>query len=79
MSRMVSALFAHSPLLVLPLVGLGIFFFVFTVVVIRTMRRKAASYAEVAALPLADDASPGRLTTSSASSAVDSGAFRSES
>jgi cbb3-type cytochrome oxidase subunit 3 len=48
-------LLAHSPLLVLPIAALLIFFAVFVVVVVRTMARGAPGYARDAALPLAQE------------------------
>ncbi len=45
-------LLAHSPLLVLPLIALLIFFVVFVAVVVRTMVRGPHAYARDAALPL---------------------------
>jgi cbb3-type cytochrome oxidase subunit 3 len=45
-------LLAQSPLLILPLAALLIFFAVFVVVVLRTMARRSSEYARAAALPL---------------------------
>ncbi len=50
-------LLAQSPLLILPVVGLLIFFGVFLVVVIRTMAKRAPEYATAAALPLDEEGS----------------------
>lgn len=52
---MYKALLAGSPLLSLPLVALFIFLVVFVTVVIKTMMKKAAAYAVVADLPLAEE------------------------
>ncbi len=48
-------LLAQSPLLALPLAALLLFFAVFVVVVVRTMARRAPTYAAAAALPLKDE------------------------
>jgi hypothetical protein len=50
-------LLAQSPLLILPLAALVIFFGVFVVVVLRTMARRAPEYASAAALPLEEEGS----------------------
>ncbi len=50
-------LLAHSPLLILPLAALLIFFAVFVLVVLRTMARRAPEYASAAALPLEEEGS----------------------
>lgn len=52
---MFGQLLAHSPLLAFPLAGLAIFLTVFSVVVVRVVRRGAGAYTDEAALPLADD------------------------
>ncbi len=52
MGRMTSALFESSPLLLLPLIGLGIFFAVFVLTLIRTYAVRASTYDERAALAL---------------------------
>lgn len=57
MGRLIGPMFADSPLLALPILSLAIFLGVFLVVSFRTYRRGAAGYSDVAALPLADDAS----------------------
>jgi cbb3-type cytochrome oxidase subunit 3 len=44
-------LLAQSPLLILPLAALLIFFVVFVFIVLRTMARRAPEYARAAALP----------------------------
>jgi hypothetical protein len=59
---MYKSLFAHSPLLILPLIALGIFVGVFAAVVIRTYWRKAAAYESLAKLPLGDDDRPHSAT-----------------
>ncbi len=48
-------LLIHSPVLGLPLGALVLFFAVFLVVVVRTMRHKAATYSDVEQLPLLND------------------------
>jgi cbb3-type cytochrome oxidase subunit 3 len=50
-------LLAQSPLLILPLAALLIFFAVFVFVVLRTMARRAPEYATAAALPLQEEGS----------------------
>jgi hypothetical protein len=50
-------LLAQSPLLVLPLAALLIFFAVFVFVVCRTMLRRPPEYASAAALPLEEEGS----------------------
>ena len=50
-----SELLAHSPLLILPLAALLIFFGVFVAVVVRTMAKRPPEYARAAALPLGDE------------------------
>jgi len=49
---MTAALFESSPLLLLPLIGLGIFFGVFVLTLVRTYATRAAAYDERAALAL---------------------------
>ena len=48
-------LLIHSPVLGLPLGALFLFLAVFLVVVVRTMRRTAATYSDVEQLPLTKD------------------------
>jgi hypothetical protein len=47
---------AQSPLLLLPLTALFLFLGVFAAWVIRTYAKRPEAYAELAALPLCDDA-----------------------
>lgn len=51
-------LLLQSPLIALSIFGLFLFLSVFVLWVLRTYGRRAESYAEVAALPLADDCGP---------------------
>ena len=46
--------FAQSPVLALPILSLLIFIAVFAGIVLRTLRRRPATFAGVAALPLED-------------------------
>jgi hypothetical protein len=55
---MYKALFAHSPLLVLPLLALGIFATVFMSILIATFLKKSVAFEPVSALPLAEDDQP---------------------
>ncbi len=55
---MYKLLLANSPLLVLPIFALVLFLVTFTLIVIRTFARRAETYSDEAALPLADDDSP---------------------
>jgi cbb3-type cytochrome oxidase subunit 3 len=50
-------LLAQSPLLILPLAALLIFFAVFVFVVFRTMAKRPPEYASAAALPLEEEGS----------------------
>ena len=50
----------QSPLLALSMLGLFIFLGVFVLWVLRTYAKRAEAYAEVAALPLADDTGAAR-------------------
>ena len=52
---MKSELLAKSPMLALPLVALFLFLAVFAVVVVVTMRRRAASLDPIARMPLDDE------------------------
>lgn len=45
-------LLAHSPLLVLPLAALLVFFGVFVIVVVRTMAKRGHAYSQLASMPL---------------------------
>ena len=54
MSRLIGPMFAGSPLLLLPLISLVIFFLTFAAVLLRTYRRKATDYADIERLPLDD-------------------------
>jgi hypothetical protein len=56
-SPMHKDLLAQSPLLILPIVGLLIFFAVFVFVVIRTMAKRPPEYATAAGLPLEGEGS----------------------
>ncbi|WP_437571899.1 hypothetical protein [Sorangium sp. So ce542] len=51
---------AQSPLILLPLSALFLFLVVFAVWVIRTYSKRPEAYAEIAALPLCDDAGANR-------------------
>ncbi len=55
---MKSELLAKSPMLALPLVALFLFLAVFAVVVVVTMRRRAASLDPLARMPLDDEGGP---------------------
>lgn len=55
MKRMAEEFFASSPVLALPVVAMLLFFAVFTLVVIRTMRTQSAAFDGRAALPLEED------------------------
>ncbi|MGO8994699.1 MAG: hypothetical protein ACLQVI_15395 [Polyangiaceae bacterium] len=57
---MYQQLFAHSPLLVLPIAALLIFFSVFVVIVLRTMAKRPPEYARAAELPFAQEDSDDR-------------------
>ncbi len=46
--------FARSPLLIYPLIALGLFFLVFVIISVRAMRTKRAELDRLAALPLFD-------------------------
>ncbi len=59
MGAMTRQLLEHSPLLIFPLISLVLFLAVFLAVVIRTYAKRAEAYATEAALPLAEDDSPG--------------------
>lgn len=48
-------LMTHSTLLGLPLLALFLFIAVFTGIVVRTYRRRAAAYDDLASLPLGND------------------------
>lgn len=52
MSRLIGPMFAGSPLLLLPIVSLAIFFATFALVFIRTYRRDATEYSSIEKLPL---------------------------
>jgi hypothetical protein len=52
MSRLMGQLFNESPLLVWPIISLGIFVFTFVAVFIMTLRRRPADVDMLAALPL---------------------------
>lgn len=52
MSRLIGPMFAGSPLLLLPIVSLAIFFATFALVLVRTYRRDAAEYSSIEKLPL---------------------------
>ncbi len=54
----------QSPLLVLPLVAMFLFLAVFAAWVFRTYSRRPETYARIAALPLEDDARPGKIDSS---------------
>jgi hypothetical protein len=54
-----SELLAKSPMLALPLVALFLFLAVFAVVVVVTMRRRAASLDPIARMPLDDESDEG--------------------
>jgi hypothetical protein len=49
---MASEFFASSPVLLLPIIALGLFVVAFTVLTVRTMRRPRAEIDALAALPL---------------------------
>lgn len=51
---MKSELLAKSPMLALPLIALFLFFAVFAVVIIVTMKKRAPAYDPIARLPLDD-------------------------
>ena len=53
-------LLAHSPLLILPIAALLIFFSVFVAIVVRTMATRSPEYARSAALPLEEEDSDER-------------------
>jgi Na+-transporting methylmalonyl-CoA/oxaloacetate decarboxylase gamma subunit len=47
-------MFRESPLLVMPLVSLVLFFGIFLAVIVRFMRKSASSFDPIAAMPLDD-------------------------
>lgn len=49
---------AQSPLLLLPLFALLLFVGVFAAWIVRTYAKRPEAYADIAALPLVDDAGP---------------------
>ena len=51
-------LFAHSPLLVLPLIAMFLFMSVWLVVAVRAMTRSSSDLAAAARLPLEQDGEP---------------------
>ncbi len=55
MARLLGPMFEGSPLMVLPLVTLILFFITFLFVAIRAYAKRARDYDDVAALPLEDD------------------------
>lgn len=55
MARLIGPMFTDSPLLALPILSLALFLGAFVLITVRTYRRRAADYASVATLPLADD------------------------
>ena len=55
LSWFASDYFAQSPVLVFPLVALGIFMTVFMVVSVRTIFTRKASFDRIAAMPLEKD------------------------
>jgi len=55
LSQMAKTFFGQSPLLVLPLLALGIFAAVFLSIIVRTMRGDKSRFDAVAALPLTSE------------------------
>lgn len=69
---MIRQLLAQSPLLVLPLLGLLIFFGVFVLVVVHVYRHGAGEHDALARLPLADDdGAPNRAPSRTLDGAAD--------
>ncbi len=54
LSQMFGKLFTDSPLLILPLFSLGVFMGVFVLVTMSVFAKKAATFEEMAKLPLDD-------------------------
>lgn len=54
---MFAQMFRESPLLVMPLVSLVLFFGIFLAVIVRFMRKSTSSFDPIAAMPLDDGAS----------------------
>jgi hypothetical protein len=54
MRQLSAEYFARSPLLVYPMIALGLFFVVFVVVSVRALRTRTSEIERLAALPLAD-------------------------
>ncbi|MDH3653074.1 MAG: cbb3-type cytochrome c oxidase subunit 3 [Myxococcales bacterium] len=55
MSRFASEFFEQSPVLLYPLLALGLFFIVFLVVIVRVMRMKSSEVNEYARIPLEEE------------------------
>jgi hypothetical protein len=55
MGIVMKELLAHTPILALPIGALLLFIAVFVAIVVRTMARKATTYADVAQLAVGDD------------------------
>jgi hypothetical protein len=55
MGRMIAPMFENSPLLLYPLVGLGMFLGVFVLTLFRTYAVRASEYERRAALPLDEE------------------------
>ncbi|MBL8601680.1 MAG: CcoQ/FixQ family Cbb3-type cytochrome c oxidase assembly chaperone [Myxococcales bacterium] len=53
--------FSHSPLLMYPLLALALFLGVFSLIVARTLGRRADSFDDRAALPLDDERRPSEV------------------
>ncbi|MBT8468944.1 MAG: hypothetical protein KJN97_09360 [Deltaproteobacteria bacterium] len=55
MSRFASEFFEQSPVLLYPLLALGLFFTVFLVVIVRVVRMKATEVDQYARIPLEEE------------------------
>lgn len=55
MTRMAESFFAASPLLLLPVLSLLVFFAVFVIVTVRTLKTPAATLDSRASLPLEEE------------------------
>ncbi len=58
-SDIASGFFARSPVLVLPLIALGLFMLVFTLTTLRALLGKDAGIEQISRLPLDDDEEDG--------------------
>lgn len=55
MAKLLGPMFEGSPLMVLPIVSLFLFFITFAVVAVRAYAKKASEYEGAASLPFSDD------------------------